>query len=278
MRIGLIGTGNMGTALIKGYLAANPGLEKEIFAYDRSEDSLKKIVGETGIQSCKSIAAAVKKSDILILAVKPNVFSEVLKELVSITGWEKKVIVSVAAGISLKYISDQCRLLSGFSGKDDDFLCKVVRVMPNTPALIGKGMSALTRNSRVSDEELENVMRIFAAVGRAEQVDEVLMDSVVGVSGSSPAYVYLFIEALADGAVALGMTRKQAYTFAAQAVAGSAEMVLQTGLHPGELKDRVCSPGGTTIEAVESLEMNGFRSAVIAAVKAAAEKSAQMTK
>lgn len=278
MRIGLIGTGNMGTALIKGYVAANPGSEKEIFAYDRIEESLKNLVRETGIQSSKSIGAVVQKSDILVLAVKPNVFSEVLKELVAISGWNRKIIVSVAAGISLEYISAQCMELSGFSESDGDFLCKTVRVMPNTPALIGKGMSALARNSMVSDEEFENVKSIFASVGRAEQVDEALMDCVVGISGSSPAYVYLFIEALADGAVALGMARKQAYTFAAQAVAGSAEMVLQTEIHPGELKDRVCSPGGATIEAVETLEQNGFRSAVMTAVKAAAEKSAQMTK
>ena len=149
--------------------------------------------------------------------------------------------------------------------------------MPNTPALIGKGMSALTRNEWIRDEEMEKVMAIFRGTGKAEEVDEKLMDCVVGVSGSSPAYVYMFIEALADGAVALGMNRKQAYTFAAQAVAGSAEMVLETGLHPGTEGQGLLA-GGTTIEAVASLEMNGFRSAVINAVKTAAEKSMQMTK
>ncbi len=278
MKIGLIGTGNMGTALIKGYLAANPGSEKEVYAYDRSGDSLRVLAQEAGIQPCGSIGDAVEKGDILILAVKPNVFSEVLKELVVAEGWEKKVIVSVAAGISMEYIAAQCMNFSGFAGTEKDFSCKVVRVMPNTPALIGKGMSALCKNSEVSDKEFETVMGIFAAVGIAEEVEEKLIDCVVGVSGSSPAYAYIFIEALADGAVALGMNRKQAYTFAAQALAGSAEMVLQTGVHPGELKDRVCSPGGATIEAVEVLERNGFRNAVITGMKAAADKSARMKK
>lgn len=274
----MIGTGNMGTAILKGYLKANPGSEKEIFTYDRDATSQKSIEEETGIQACDSIATVTRNSDIVILAVKPNVINSVLEELAQVMDWEKKVIVSIAAGISLDYIVEQCSIYSGEGGSGSTLPCKVVRVMPNTPALIGKGMSALARNIRVTDEEMESIMNIFRSVGMAEQVDEKLMDCVTGLSGSSPAYVYMFIEALADGAVTLGMARKQAYTFAAQAVAGSAEMVLQTGLHPGELKDRVCSPGGTTIEAVESLEKNGFRSAVIAAVKTAAQKSVLMRK
>ncbi len=278
MKISFIGTGNMGTALIKGYIQANPGAEKDVSAYDISEENLRSLVEDTGIQRCDNIEDAVKKAEMLVLAVKPNTVSEALKEIVAVNGWEKRILVSVAAGISLNYIIDQCKEFSGFSGNSSDFDCKAVRVMPNTPALIGKGMSALSKSPSVSDEEFESVMGLFKAVGLAEEVNESLMDSVVGVSGSSPAYVYMFIEALADGAVALGMNRKQAYIFAAQAVSGSAEMVLKTSAHPGELKDRVCSPGGTTIEAVEVLEQNGFRSAVVAAVKAVGAKSAKMTK
>lgn len=277
MKLGFIGIGNMGNAILKGYLTANPGSEKAIFAYDKDQDRLKSVSEQTGINACDSVPSVVEKSDIVILAIKPDIFGRVLSEVAVAMDWEKKIIVSIAAGITLNYIYDQCRERAGASG-EENFRCKAVRVMPNTSALIGKGMSALTRNEWILDEEMEKVMNIFRGIGKAEEVDEKLMDCVVGVSGSSPAYVYMFIEALADGAVALGMNRKQAYTFAAQAVAGSAEMVLETGLHPGELKDRVCSPGGTTIEAVESLEMNGFRSAVINAVKTAAEKSMQMTK
>ncbi len=278
MKISLIGTGNMGSALIKGYIQANPGAEKNVSAYDISQESLRSLVEDTGIQPCDSIGDAVEKAEMLIIAVKPNILPLALKEIVAVTGWEKRILVSVAAGISLKYIFDQCREFSSLLGNDSGFACKAVRVMPNTPALIGEGMSALSKSPSVSNEEFENVIGVFQAVGLAEEVDESLMDSVVGVSGSAPAYVYMFIEALADGAVALGMNRKQAYVFAAQAVSGSAEMVLKTGLHPGELKDRVCSPGGTTIEAVEVLEQNGFRNAVVAAVKAAGAKSAKMTK
>ena len=278
MKIGFIGTGNMGTAILEGYIMANPGSEKAIFAYDRDRDRLKSVSEHTGIQACDSIVTVVENSDILLLAVKPDTFGKVLQEMATAMDLEKKTIVSIAAGVTLNYVIEQCRENSGVVSDEGNFRCKVVRVMPNTPALIGKGMSALTRNEWVSDEEMEMVMRIFRGIGMAEQVEEKLMDCVVGISGSSPAYVYIFIEALADGAVALGMNRKQAYAFAAQAVAGSAEMVLQTGLHPGELKDRVCSPGGATIEAVESLEQNGFRSAVIDAVKSAAAKSELMTK
>lgn len=278
MKIGFIGTGNMGSALIKGYLSSNPDLGKEVFAYDVDKASLNRLAGETGATPCESIADTVARAGILILAVKPNIFTDVLKELVEVNGWEKKVIVSIAAGISLKYIALQCKELSGFSGRESGFICKAVRVMPNMPSLVGKGMSALAKNAEVSDEEFERVVNIFRAVGLAEETDEKLMDSVVGVSSSSPAYVFMFIEALADGAVALGMPRKQAYAFAAQAVAGSAEMVLKTGLHPGELKDSICSPGGATIDAVEALEQKGFRSAVMAAVRAAADKAASMTK
>ena len=155
---------------------------------------------------------------------------------------------------------------------------KIVRAMPNTPALVGEGMAALCANSYVTGEEKDEVREIFESFGKAEFVAENMMDVVAGVSGSSPAYVYMFIEALADGAVLQGMPRQQAYTFAAQAVLGSARMVLETGMHPGALKDMVCSPGGTTIEAVASLEQDGLRAAVIRAVDVCTEKSKAMSK
>lgn len=278
MNIGLIGIGNMGTAIIKGYLVANSGIEKDIYAYDKDGERLKTICKELGIHRCHDIVDATVRSDVLILALKPNVFPEALQEIAPAMDWENKVIISIAAGISIGYIENLCKELSGYKDKKKPFGCKVVRVMPNTPALVGQGMSALCRNRLVSDAEFKLILGIFASIGKAEEVDEKLMDCVTGVSGSSPAYVYLFIEALADGAVAQGMSRKQAYTFAAQSVLGSAEMVLKTGIHPGELKDMVCSPGGTTIDAVQALERNGFRNAIIEAVEVAADKSRAMTK
>lgn len=278
MKIGFIGAGNMGTALIKGYINANSEANEPIFVYDINVACTKTLESEKGITVCKTIEELVDKSDILVIAVKPNVFSGALKDIVSAANWNNKVLVSIAAGISMEYIRSQCKELSGFTGNDEDFTCKVVRIMPNTPALIGEGMSALTRNRAVEKKEFEKVMDIFSSVGKAEEVDEYLFDCVTGVSGSAPAYVYMFIEAMADGAVSLGMNRKQAYVFAAQTVAGSANMILKTKSHPGELKDKVCSPSGTTIEAVEVLEEKGFRSAVISAVKAAGIKSEKMSK
>ena len=153
---------------------------------------------------------------------------------------------------------------------------KIVRCMPNTPALVGEGCTGVCANKNVTKEELQMVLNLMNSFGVAEVVPESLMDTVVGVSGSSPAYVFMFIEAMADAAVAEGMPRKQAYHFAAQAVLGSAKMVLETGMHPGELKDMVCSPGGTTIQAVKVLEEKGMRGAVMDAVEACIEKSRQL--
>ncbi|MBF4675588.1 pyrroline-5-carboxylate reductase, partial [Clostridioides difficile] len=186
-----------------------------------------------------------------------------LKELID----ANKIIVSIAAGKTIES-------LESFIGSDK----KIVRVMPNTPALVGEGMSALCKNSNVTDEELNMIKALFESFGEAEIVSEYLMDTVTGISGSSPAYVFMFIEAMADAAVLAGMPRQQAYKFASQAVMGSAKMVLETGKHPGELKDMVCSPAGTTIEAVKVLEEEGFRAAVIKSIVACIDKSKDMSK
>ena len=208
----------------------------------------------------------MKFSDIIIVAVKPNVYDIVLegvKELID----NEKIIVTIAAGKTIESIENVI-------GNDK----KVIRTMPNTPALVNEGMSALCKNKNITDEELNIVKEIFNSFGKAEILNEYLIDSVIGVSGSAPAYVFMFIEAMADAAVLAGMPRNQAYTFAGQAVMGSAKMVLETDKHPGELKDMVCSPGGTTIEAVKTLEAEGFRSAVIKAIGDCIEKSKEMSK
>ncbi len=278
MKIGFIGTGNMGTALIRGYLAAKPESASLIYTFDKDKEKTAALAKELGVNAVNDAKEVASECDYLLLAVKPNKIVEAIQDIGTAADWNKKIIISIAAGISIDFIETECRDLTKAHDSKNPFRCKVVRVMPNTPSLVGKGMSALSRNSHVSDEEFAEVLELFAAVGKAEEVDEKLMDAVVGVSGSSPAYVYLFIEALADGAVLQGMDRKKAYIFAAQSVLGAAEMVLKTGLHPGELKDMVCSPGGTTIEAVETLEALGFRSAVSSAVRSAAEKSKAMRK
>ena len=262
--IGFIGAGNMGKAIIKGILSVGQATPEEILVYDSYQPSLERIQRELGVSITSSENEVAQKASIIILAVKPNVINEVLNKIKEdIT--RDKVLVSIAAGTSIEKLSDNLPNET-----------KVVRVMPNTPALVGQGMSAISCNPHVTEEEKQVVLSIFNSFGKAELVSESLMDAVTGLSGSGPAYVYLFIEALADGAVFQGMSRESAYKFAAQTVLGSAQMVLQTGKHPGELKDMVSSPGGTTIAAVKSLENDGFRSAVINAVNASAEKSRNM--
>ena len=202
-----------------------------------------------------------KKADVLFLSVKPQFYAEVIAEIKEIID-ESKLIITIAPGKTLSW-------LEGQFGKK----VKIVRTMPNTPAMVGEGMTAACKNELVTEEDMVLAMEILNSFGKTEVVSEHLIDAVVAVSGSSPAYVYIMIEAMADAAVAEGMPRAQAYKFAAQAVCGSAKMVLETGKHPGELKDMVCSPAGTTIEAVRVLEEKGFRSALFEAMKACANTS-----
>ena len=274
MNIGVIGTGNMGQAILRGYVAVHPERASEIFVYNRHEEKAINLAGELKVNVCRDIDQVVEKADIILLAVKPAQFPEVMpkvKETMekSAKGMQK-TIVSIAAGVSIAYIE------SFFQNQSN--AVKVVRIMPNTPAMVGSAMSSISVNQGVDEESKKSVEEIFASIGRVAFVDEGLIDAVIGVSGSAPAYVYLFIEALADGAVAEGMPRAAAYEFAAQTVLGSAKMVLETGLHPGVLKDQVCSPAGTTMEAVHVLEDAGFRGIVMDAVRAAAEKSKDMAK
>lgn len=204
------------------------------------------------------------KAEIVVLSVKPQYYEQTIAQIRDeIT--DEQVIVTLAPGKTLEW-------LQGQFGKD----VKIVRTMPNTSAMVGAGMTAACANALVTKEELEKVLTILRSFGEVEVVSEHLIDAVVSASGSSPAYVFMMIEAMADAAVADGMPRPQAYKFAAQAVMGSAKMVLETGKHPGELKDMVCSPAGTTIEAVQVLEERGFRSAIIEAMRVCAEKSRNM--
>lgn len=257
--IGFYGTGNMGRAMIQGLIQSKLYEAKDILIYDVYQPIVEKLVKELGVTPADGSENLAQKSDTIIFAVKPYVLPNLLKEL-SQNLTTSQVLISVAAGVNISTIEQA--LTSQH---------KVVRVMPNTPALVGEGMSALACNANVSESEEKEVLEIFNSFGKAQLVSENLIDAVVGVSGSAPAYVYMFIEALADGAVLEGMPRQQAYEFAAQTVLGSAKMVLETKKHPGELKDMVTSPGGTTIEAVKVLEDQGFRSAVINAVQAASK-------
>lgn len=264
MKIGFIGLGNMAKAMLGGMLAKGIVAKEDIIGSARTEETLQYINTEYGIETTADNKEVARSADILILAVKPQFFGDILPQIRDEVD-EKTLVISIAAGKTIKDIEE----LFGME-------LKVVRCMPNTPALVGEGCSGICRNERVTDEEMSQCMELMESFGLVEEVPERLINAVAGVSGCSPAYVFLFMEALADGAVAAGMPRKQAYTFAAQAVMGSARLMLETGKHPGELKDMVCSPAGTTIEGVRILEEKGFRGAIMDAVKASVEKAEKM--
>lgn len=262
-KIGFIGMGNMGKAILMGALKEFP---KTDFVFSaKTEATKQRVHEETGIAYADSNAECANRCKYLILAIKPQFYEEVLNAIRYMVTPEH-VIISLAPGKTI----DQLKLNLGNDKR-------IVRVMPNTPAMIGEGMTGIScQKEELTSEELSTLTRIFSSCGKAEYIEERLMDAVVCASGSSPAFVYMFIEALADAAVRCGMPRKQAYVFAAQAVKGSAAMVLETGKHPGELKDQVCSPAGTTIEGVAALEAAGFRDAVLKGCEAVYKKCTEI--
>lgn len=261
MKIGFIGCGNMATSIIKGIIRKQIIDAENIIASAKTKATLDRVQKELGVKVSTDNLEVTENSDILVLAVKPQYYPEVIAQIKDVVRKEQ-IVISIAPGKTLDWLQEQ------FGGA-----VRLVRTMPNTPALVGEGMTGACRNEYVTDEDFATVLQILGSFGEVETIPENLMDVCVSVSGSSPAYIYILIEAMADGAVADGMPRAQAYKFAAQSVLGSAKMVLETGKHPGELKDQVCSPGGTTIEAVRVLEEKGFRSSVIEAMKACVRKA-----
>lgn len=252
MKIGFIGMGNMGYAMLKGILQVFP--KDNVIFTDVNKDRCKNVSEETGVAYVESNAECANKAKYVILAVKPQYYSSVLKNIENIIR-EEHIVISIAPGITV----DSLKSNLGFDKR-------IVRAMPNTPALLGCGMTGICYDDNLFNfEEKDVIDKIFSSFGRYKKVEERLMSAVTCVSGSSPAYVYMFIEALADGAVKYGIPRDMAYEMAAQAVMGSAKMVLETKEHPAKLKDQVCSPGGTTIAGVSALEEFGFRNAIIKA-------------
>ena len=264
MKIGFIGCGNMGSAMIGGILKKGVFAKEEIIVSNLTEEVSRRSREKLGVVTTMDNCEVVKNVRIVILAVKPQFYEEVIREVKAFLTPEH-IVIGIAPGKTLGWLEEKC-----------EQPLKVVRLMPNTPAQVGEGMTGVCINERVTEEDLQEVLTITNSFGRTEVVPERLMDAVGAVSGCSPAYVFMFIEAMADAAVAQGMPRKQAYQFAAQAVLGSAKMVLETGMHPGELKDMVCSPAGTTIEGVRTLEKQGFRSAVFEALQACSDKGKRM--
>lgn len=256
MKLGFIGCGNMASAMMGGIIKNEIFKPEEIIGADIFAPGRENARKTYGIHVTDSNKEVIEQAEIVVFSIKPQYYQEVIEEVRDLVKPEQ-IMITIAPGKSLSWL-----------GKEFGEDVKIVRTMPNTPAMAGEGMTAVCPNGKVTDEELKYICRILESFGKAEIINEKLMDVAVGVSGSSPAYVFMFIESMADAAVAGGMPRNQAYKFAAQAVLGSAKMVLETGKHPGELKDMVCSPGGTTIEAVRVLEEKGLRSAVFEAIRA----------
>ena len=264
MKLGIIGFGNMAEAILGGILNGGFITKDKVMASGKDEVMMKKASEQYGIRTESDNKVVVTEADVILLSVKPQILPEIIDEIKEVCT-DEKLIISIVAGKTQSWF-------------EDAFGCphKIVRCMPNTPALVGEGCTGICFSDSVTEDEKEYALKMFSCIGKAQEVPEKLMDVVVGVSGSAPAYVFMFIEAMADAAVEMGMPRKQAYEFAGQAVLGSAKLLLETGKHPGELKDMVCSPAGTTIAAVRVLEEKGMRAAVMDAVIKCIERSKEL--
>ncbi len=262
-KIGFIGTGKMGQSLIKGLL--NAGISNQnIYASDVYEPGLMALKDETGITTSTDNSLTVKNTEIIVLAVKPQILKNVLTGISEYIT-KDKLVISIAAGVPIKSIEEN--LQPG---------TRVVRVMPNIAATVAQAASAICAGSVATEEDMEVALEIFGLMGSATTVTENLMDAVTGLSGSGPAYIFPVIEAMADGAVLEGLDRQSALTLAAQTVLGAAKMVLETGKHPAELKDMVTSPGGTTIRGIHTLEESAIRAAFMNAVIASSKRSKEL--
>lgn len=261
--LGFVGAGNIAEAIISGAVSKGSVDKDKLYIFDIDKQKTSKLVENLGIMSADSVNSLCKNCDIIVFAVKPNILEKVLDEVKDII--DGKTIVSIAAGWSADKIKSVI-------GRDK----KVLRLMPNTPILVGEGMNVFETPSNADKEVVSFIESVFSSIGKVEHVPAKLMDAVTAISGSGPAYVFMFIEALSDAGVLCGLPRDMSTALAAQTVMGAAKMVQDTEMHPGALKDAVCSPGGTTIEAVQSLEQDGLRSAVINAAKKCSDKSKKM--
>ncbi len=261
---GFIGCGNMGGAIIKGMLQSGFATKEQILASTSTPEHIPMREEALGISVIADNESIIKNADVIILAIKPYQFESVLRPVCHLTRPDQ-LIISLAAGVSLSHMEKEF-----FPSR------KILRAMPNTPVQVLEGMTSLSPNGPVTETDLSIAKGLFESCGKCEVVPESLIETVIGVSGSSPAYIYMVIEAMADAAVSDGMPRPKAYTFAAQAVLGAAKMVLETGEHPGKLKDNVCSPGGTTIAAVAKLEETGLRNSIISSQKLCVQKAKDM--
>lgn len=265
MKLGFIGCSNITKAMMRSFISQKAVDAKDIIAYDCDRYTLFRVEEEYGVITTDSRKEAARNCDIIILSERVEHYYDAAHEIRKIIRPEQ-ILVSTAPNMQISAVEERF---------GDDV--KIIRAKPNTPAIVGESMTGICHNALVTHEEFVAVCHLMSCFGVVEKVPESLMDVVIAVSSSSPAYVFMFIEAMADAASADGMPRAQAYEFAAQAVLGSAKMILETGKHPGELKDMVCSPGGTTLEAIRVLEAHGLRGSVFEAVKACTAKCKKVT-
>jgi pyrroline-5-carboxylate reductase len=269
MKLGVIGGGVMGEAIITCLLRLGVYLPSEIIVSDRSPERLDFLKNKYSISTSLINQEPLAIAEVILLAVKPQVFiKEFSQPATAVPTHVASLVISIMAGITIKQLE---QVFSSNSEK-----CAVIRAMPNTPAQVGSGITALSLGKFATTHHLEVGTKIFGAVGEVVEVPESLLDAVTGLSGSGPAYVALMVEAMADGGVAMGLPRAIALQLAIQTILGTAELFKQTGIHPGELKDRVSSPGGTTIAGVRQLEKLGMRSAIIEAVSAATQRATEL--
>lgn len=262
MKIGFIGAGNMGSAIIGGMIKSGNFAREDILVCDKIiSDDIKNMKVNTA-----DLKTLTKNSDCIVLCVKPSSMEDVLNEIKKVIGYDKKLFISIAAGFKLSSMEKTLEKV------------RAIRVMPNICLKSLQGMTVIAANENALDSDLTLAQKIFGSCGKTAIVKESLIDSCTAINGSGPAYVFMFMEALADAAVKHGIDRETAYLLAGQTVLGSAHLMMDTSIHPGKLKDMVCSPGGTTIEAVAELETKGFRDAVISAVDACAQKAQKMAK
>jgi len=262
--IAFLGAGNMAEALIKGLLRAEVADPQEIVCTDRRKERGIELTARYGVRFDTANLPAAKAADIVILSVKPQVMNLLLEEIAPALD-PSKLVVSIAAGVPIEAI--ERKVGHGV---------RIVRTMPNTPALVGAGATALSPGKHATEADLEQATALFEAIGKAVVVDEALLDAVTGLSGSGPAYVFLIIEALSDAGVKVGLPRYTAQMLAAQTVLGSARLLIETGEHPGRLKDQVTSPGGTAIAGLHTLEAGGLRTTLMDAVEAATKRSQEL--
>lgn len=262
MKLGVIGAGNMSSAILQGVIKAGAFKVEDIYVSEILDDKLAK-AAQWGVHTTKDCREVVENSDYIMFGVKPNVILKVMESVKDIIN--DKVVISIAAGIDIQSMKNTL-------GEE----AKIVRTMPNMPALVGEGMTAICKTDDVNEEEMQVVIDIFNSVGKTALLPESLINAATATNGSGPAYVFMMIEAMADAAVLHGIPRDTAYLLVAQTVLGSAKLAIETGNHPGQLKDMICSPGGTTIEAVHQLELDGFRASLINAVDRCAKKANSM--